>query len=291
MILSQTIKCASKFGEAKATEMLAEAGFDAIDYSFSSLKSDDSILLSDEYKKYISSLCETAERNNIVFNQGHALTYVYNENTEVAYNLLVERNIRALEIAGIMGIKTLIVHPVGTGSYIGNEEAIFEKNMKYYRTLLPYAEEYGIKIACENLWCGDKKRGVTRGSICSNPYEHAYYIDEINSNMFVACLDVGHSSLSGREAEDCIRILGHRLQALHIHDNDYKDDMHTLPGLSEMNWEEITKALADIDYKGDFTLETNHFFDSLNSIEETQTGLRLAELIGRKMIKKIEDYR
>lgn len=291
MILSQTIKCASKFGEAKAIEMLAEAGFDAIDYSFSSLKSDDSILLSDEYKKYISSLCETAERNNIVFNQGHALTYVYNENTEVAYNLLVERNIRALEIAGIMGIKTLIVHPVGTGSYIGNEEAIFEKNMKYYRTLLPYAEEYGIKIACENLWCGDKKRGVTRGSICSNPYEHAYYIDEINSNMFVACLDVGHSSLSGREAEDCIRVLGHRLQALHIHDNDYKDDMHTLPGLSEMNWEEITKALADIDYKGDFTLETNHFFDSLNSIEETQTGLRLAELIGRKMIKKIEDYR
>ncbi len=291
MILSQTIKCASKFGETKAIELLAEAGFDAIDYSFSSLKSDDCILISDEYKKYISDLCETAKRNNIIFNQGHALTYVYNENADIAHNLLVERNIRALEIAGIMGIKTLIVHPVGTGSYIGNEEAIFEKNMKYYKTLLPYAEQYGVKIACENMWCSDKKRGVTRGSICSNPYEHAHYIDEINNDMFVACLDVGHSSLSGREAADCIRVLGHRLQALHIHDNDYKDDMHTLPGLSEMNWEEITKALADIDYTGDFTLETNHFFDSLNSIEETQTGLKLAELIGRKMIKKIEGYK
>ncbi len=291
MILSQTINCASKFGDIKAIELIAQAGFDAIDYSMSKLKQDDSILNSAEYKKYISALCKTAERNDIYFNQGHAVSYIYNEDAETAYNLLVQRNIRALEIAGLMGIKTLIVHPIGTGKYIGHEEEVFYNNMKYYKTLLPYAEEAGVKIACENMWCGDKKRGVTRGSICSNPYEHARYVDEINNEMFVACIDVGHCSLSGREAQDCIRVLGNRLQALHIHDNDYKDDMHTLPGLSEMNWEEITKALADIDYKGDFTFETNHFFDSLNTIEETQVGLKLAELIGRKLINKIENYK
>lgn len=290
MILSQTISCASKFGDIKATEMIASAGFDAIDYSMSRLAKDGGILFSDEYKKYVSELCETAKRNNIYFNQGHAVTYVYNEDAETAYNILVQRNIRCLEISALMGIKTLIVHPIETGNYIGREEYVFEKNMKYYRTLLPYAEEHGVKIACENMWCGDKRRGVTRGSVCSNPYEHAHYVDEINSDMFVACLDVGHSSLAGREAEDCIRVLGNRLGALHIHDNDYKDDMHTLPGLSEMNWEEITRALADIDYKGDFTFETDHFFDSLDSTEEVQTGLNLSALIGRKMIGKIEKY-
>lgn len=67
--------------------------------------------------------------------------------------------------------------------------------------------------------------------------------------------------------------------------------MHTLPGLSEMNWEEITKALADINYKGDFTLETDHFFDSLDTLEEAETGMKLAELIGKKMIRKIESYK
>jgi sugar phosphate isomerase/epimerase len=106
--------------------------------------------------------------------------------------------------------------------------------------------------------------------------------------MIVACLDVGHSSIAGREAQDCIRVLGKRLGALHIHDNDYLDDTHTLPGLSEMNWEEITRALADIGYEGDFTLETDHFFDSLCTVEETECGLKLAALIGRKMINKIE---
>lgn len=292
MILSQTHACASRFGDTKAIEMLAKAGFDAIDYSMANLGKPNSVLASDEYKKYVAELCETAKRNNVFFNQGHALTYIYNDDPDTAHKLLIERNIRAIEIAGLMGIKFLVVHPIESGSYIGNEEYVFEKNMEYYKALLPYAEDTGVKIACENMWCGDKKRGVVRGSVCSNPYEHACYVDEINSDMFVACLDVGHSSLAGREAQDCIRILGgKRLHSLHIHDNDYKDDMHTLPGLSEMNWDEITKALADINYQGDFTLETDHFFDSLCTEEETEAGLKLSELIGRKMINKIESYK
>lgn len=287
MILSQTIKCASDFGETKAIEMIAKAGFDAVDYSFSLVKNANHPLNTDAYKEHIALLCETAKKNGVYFNQGHALTYIPATTREELYGLLLEANKKVIEIAGLMGIGTLIVHPIGTGEYIGNEDVIFGLNMKYFRALLPYAEEYGVKLACENMWYTDKRVCVTRGSICSNPYEHARYVDEIDSEMFVACIDTGHCALAGREPQDCIRVLGKRLGALHIHDNDYRDDMHTLPGLSEMNWDEITKALADVDYKGDFTLETNHFFDSLNC-EETQTGLELSALIGRKMISKIK---
>jgi sugar phosphate isomerase/epimerase len=49
------------------------------------------------------------------------------------------------------------------------------------------------------------------------------------------------------------------LHALHVHDNDYIDDRHTLPGLGRMDWEEIMKALAEIDYDGDFTYEADNF--------------------------------
>ena len=161
--------------------------------------------------------------------------------------------------------------------------------MEYFKGLLPYAENYGVKLACENMWCNDKRKKVSIGGVCGNPFEHARYIDEINNELLVACLDVGHCSLSGREPQDCIRVLGNRLGALHIHDNDYLDDMHTLPGLSEINFDEVMKALKDIDYKGDFTFETDHFFDSLNTIEETETGMKLAALIGRKLIAQIEN--
>lgn len=288
MILSQKNTCATRFGEMRAIELIAQAGFDAIDYSMTIIAKDGNVLDSDNYKGFVGELSETAKRNNIIFNQGHAVTGVGIEDPEVAYKVLAQKNIRCLEIAGLLGMKTLVIHPYGTGKYIGREEEVLERNMRYFNLLLPYAEEYGVTIATENMWCDDKKRKVRRGSIFSNPYEHARFIDEMNSDFLGACLDLGHAAVAGREPQDSIRVLGNRLKALHVHDNDYLDDMHTLPGLSEMNWEEITKSLAEINYQGDFTLETNHFFDSFETEEEIKLGLKLSEVIGRKMIKKIE---
>ena len=288
MILSQTINCVLRFGSINAIKMIAGAGFDAIDYEMDDAFKNKSITSDEERKKYVISLLEEAKKNGVYFNQAHAITYIPAQDPEESHRLVKETNKKVIEIASLMDIKTLVVHPASFGGYVGNEEYVFERNMKYFKELLPFAEEYGVKLACENMWCNDKRKKVSIGSVCGNPYEHCRYVDAMNNGMFVACLDVGHSSLAGREAQDCIRVLGDRLQALHIHDNDYLDDMHTLPGLSEMNWDEITKALADIDYKGDFTLETDHFFDSLDVWEESVTGMKLAELIGRKMIRKIE---
>ena len=290
MILSQTIRCASKFGDARAIEMLAKAGYDAIDYSLLPMCMDKHILNSDGYKKYAQQIFDTAIRNDIYFNQAHGVTGVKCDNPDDYLRILTERNSRALEICYMLGIDTLVVHPIGMGR-IGNEEQVFETNMKYFRALLPYAEGLGIKLACENMWRYDKRCSVARESVCGNPFEHARYVDEMDSPCFVACIDVGHTALAGREPQDSIRVLGNRLGALHIHDNDYKDDMHTLPGLSEISFTEVTRALAEIDYKGDFTLEAHHFFDSLTTEEETMAGLRLSVLIGRKMIKMIEQYK
>ncbi len=78
---------------------------------------------------------------------------------------------------------------------------------------------------------------------------------------------------------------------LNVHDNDYLDDMHTLPGLSKMNREEITKTLAEVNCQGDFTLETNRFFDSFETEEKIGLGLKFSEVIGRKMIGEIKKYR
>ena len=287
MVLSQTIGCVQKFGDFRAVEMLARAGFDAIDYNLANIACNKDLQGQAQYKKYCAELLEKARANGVYFNQGHAVTYVACHNGEDESGLLCEANKKAIEISSLLGIKMLVVHPLSSGNYIGEEQKTFEMNGEYFKALLPYAEEYGVKLAVENMWCGNKRKGIRTGSVCSNPYEHAYYVDYFNNDMLVACLDVGHSSLAGREAQDCIRVLGKRLQALHIHDNDYLDDMHTLPGMSEMNWQEIMKALADISYKGDFTFETDHFFDSLETVEECECGLKLAELIGRRLIKNI----
>ena len=132
--------------------------------------------------------------------------------------------------------------------------------MRFYRSLLPYAKEYDVKIALENMWQIDKKRRVICDDTCSRAVEFARYVDTLDDEHFVACLDLGHCGLIGEEPQDAIRILGHdRLKALHVHDNDYRGDTHTLPFLSHMEWEEIMKALADIKYDGEFTFEADNF--------------------------------
>ena len=52
-----------------------------------------------------------------------------------------------------------------------------------------------------------------------------------------------------------IRTMGSRIGALHVHDNDYRKDLHTIPGHGDMNFPAITEALKEIGYRGIYTLE------------------------------------
>ena len=38
------------------------------------------------------------------------------------------------------------------------------------------------------------------------------------------------------------------------------NDLHLLPGLGKIKWDEVCRALGEIDYKGDFTLESDNTF-------------------------------
>ena len=172
-----------------------------------------------------------------------------------------------------------------------HEEEIFEKNMEFFRSLLPYAKEFGVKIALENMWQKEPKRGYIYPSACGTAKEFARYIDTLDSEYFVACLDLGHCGLVGEEAQDAIRILGHdRLKALHVHDNNYKEDTHTLPGLMMMNWDEITRALADIDYSGEFTYEADNFLKNFDNAFKPE-AVRFMVKRGRDLIAKIEAHK
>ena len=82
----------------------------------------------------------------------------------------------------------------------------------------------------------------------------------------VACLDLGHAEMrgSGDGAVQMIHTLGHRLQALHIHDNDRWHDSHQIPFSMDIDFEAILKALKKINYQGYFTLEADRFMGAFD---------------------------
>lgn len=261
MILSsQNSHLVSAFGHEGAIDIMKEAGYDAIDMSLFCMSNDEDVFNSDGYKARALEIKSYADKVGIPFNQSH-VPFTFNWNNPNEYEeRFFPRQIRGLEITALVGAKIAVVHPIHHLEYKGHEEEMFEENMRFYRSLLPYAKEYDLKIALENMWQYEKKRKIISYDVCSQAVEFARYIDALDDEHFVACLDVGHCGLIGEEAQDAIRILGHdRLKALHVHDNDYRGDTHTLPFLSLMSWEEIMKALADIKYDGEFTFEADRF--------------------------------
>ena len=86
-----------------------------------------------------------------------------------------------------------------------------------------------------------------------------------------------------------IRQLGHnRVGALHIHDNDLYEDLHTLPFIGKINWKEVMDSLREIDYQGNFTYENTCFFKSFPD-DLLMNGLILSEKVGRYLMQLITE--
>ena len=124
--------------------------------------------------------------------------------------------------------------------------------MEFYRSLIPDCRDCGIVMGIENMWAEDGRHKAIVHDTCSQAAEFVRYIDTLDSDYMKACLDLGHIGLPAEqrdEVQDVIRILGHdRLAALHVHDNDYRRDLHNIPFEGRLKWGEIMRALKEIGY-------------------------------------------
>ena len=266
LISTQTGVAVGRLGFEQGVLMLKNAGYDCLDLSLFEMIHDDSAYIAGDWRKTVEERKAFCDANGIVFNQSHAPFSFAWADENIRENIAHPRVRQSLEISAMMGVKIVVVHPLHWMQYLGHEDEINELNIKYYKSLAPIAKDLGIKIALENMWQREVKRKCICTDVAGFAKDHAALIDAIDSEYVVACLDVGHCSLVGEEAEDTIRILGHdRLKSVHLHDNDYQGDRHTLPGLGQMNWDNIMKAFDDIKYDGEFTYEADAFLKGFST--------------------------
>lgn len=287
-----------RYGYEKSTELIARAGFDAFDYSLEEMVRDDSIFNREEWREHAANIRDCAEAAGLRINQTHApfgfsVSRMWRDERNFR-EIILPRLKRALEISSVFGANVCVVHPIHHDTYAGHADEIFAQNMSFYRELLPVAEAAGVKIGVENMYQTDQRRGYYVDDACSRASEFNRYIDTLNHPNAVACLDLGHVGLVERddEAWDMIRALGHdRLQALHVHDNDYKGDRHQLPYIGLLDWGKITQALGEIDYQGDFTYENGWSFLSRIDDEFLPVALRYMADVGKHLIDLVERSR
>ncbi len=276
MKISTEIRSSARYvGEEKAVELVAKAGFDAWDFSMLCMVNYDwgtgrcspcsHPLAGKDYVSFAKKLRHIGEECGIVCNQSHAPYPTYCRDIRDCFE-------RSLECTAEAGGEICVIHPDNYKTAAENAEMYFE--------LLPVAKQYGVKIAAENMWSWSNVTKSASAAACSDPTSFLEHLEQVNDPFFVACLDIGHAELFGLDTDACsmIESLGAYLQALHIHDNDKKGDLHLAPFSGMLDLPSIACALRKNGYSGYLTLES---CSHLNGFDADTVHIGLGELYYR----------
>lgn len=260
-ISNTTVISDERYGIAESLRMQKEAGFEAVDFCMCGRGG--TFVFQDGWREAVIEMKKLGEELGIAFDQTHGPFPPYATlDTPEGISAYVQKAKRSLEVAGMLGAPCMVVHPVRLAK--GTHEDQLKYNLEIYSPLLPLARELGVKIAIENMHAPRKdENGNVVKHVCLDPVEHKAYIEAFNDDHVVACLDIGHAVVAGYTPHDFVRGLGDSLFCLHVHDNDGISDMHTLPYSGKLDFAEFAKALADIGYKGNISLESTNYEKNL----------------------------
>ena len=247
----------------KVLRLLKESGFDAYDFSmFYGSLAETEILDHEDYLARAKAFRAVADGIGLVCNQAHAPfpsatndDYPRFSMSTAEYNAYAHKKIeRAIEVAGVLGAKSIVVHPWNCYTP--------EKNAVLYASFEGVARKAGIKIAVENMWNCEGWGTVHFRALpaaCSHHNDFKAHMDLLPKDLYIACVDIGHAHMRGLDtsAVEMLETLGDYVQALHIHDNDLVHDSHQLPYTMKIDFTAILEALKRIGYQGDITLEAD----------------------------------
>ena len=155
----------------------------------------------------------------------------------------MEEVLEKVRVCVAFEIPTLVMHlECKNGTEYVELPETFEIGINRWKRIIDEAERLDINIAIENM---------------ARPEYLDCIFNNIQSKRLGFCFDSGHWNLFMREI-DLLTLYGDKLMALHLNDNDSKEDMHTLPFAGNINWDDIKAKLKAVDYKGSIALEVGN---------------------------------
>lgn len=286
---------AKTYGDAEALRRLAEIGYDAVDFSLFNYPQDQGLLTAplEQFRAYFQRLRAVADQAGIAVGQVHAPMTAFPDTPEKRekYHDLA---LRGIEAAGALGSPYVVVHPLiwpGCVYDRGHAENK-EMNLDFFSRLMPALRRCRVQLGIENMFAWDAERQSICPTVVSSAEEMADYIDTLNGladeELFVACLDIGHATLTGlAPPEEMLRVLGSRTRLLHVQDTDGVSDLHTAPYFGgAVNWDAVCGALCAQRYSGTLSFEADGFLmrvpPSLYMDAE-----RMLHAIGRRLADKV----
>lgn len=165
---------------------------------------------------------------------------------------------RAIETAGILGAKYIVVHADEYRLAEGEEydtKTVHDWTYEYLAPFVEQAEKCGVEIAIEDLF-EEKGNKAPRSRHCSTVEELIALIERFDKRVS-CCWDFGHGHVAfGTENvfEEFKKVFPY-ISCTHVHDNYYNKDLHLLPYFGNIDWTAHIRYMKENGYKGNFTYE------------------------------------
>ena len=154
--------------------------------------------------------------------------------------------LQTLRDAARYGASSVLLVPAVVTKQV-SYDAAWERSRAEIRKAMPLASKLRVRIAIENVG----------NQFLLSPLEAARYVDEFKSPFVGWHFDVGNNFSNGGWPEQWIRILGKRIQKLHIKEfvRRQRNEARPKPSPARLlegdnDWPAIMKALDDVGYTG-----------------------------------------
>ncbi len=222
-------------------------GFDALDFQCFNWETNPIYDLTDaELDSLLDGIRKTAADIGIAFYQSHAPWFLICTEDKLS---MYEKAIRGVSR---LGIRHMAIHPVTNYSVPDASEEhiarVHDYNLSYFEKLIPYAHQYDVTLCIENLPCA--VLGLHRVTHIKK------LIDDLHDSHIKGCIDTGHVHVYRDDMEEAIRLLGHDLRMVHVHDNKIDcGDEHLVPYQGTVDWDSFYRGLRAVRFPGVMSLE------------------------------------
>ncbi|MBO4377587.1 MAG: sugar phosphate isomerase/epimerase [Clostridia bacterium] len=290
-----------RYGIEDGFRLMHDNGIEGIQFGLSRIAMKKEIVVSgkpcimdrplDEIFELVRPYKEASKKYGVIVSQVHAPYPEWIYGRPDVYERMQEVLKKSIAITEYMESPFCIIHPPcdGDAFAIHTYEEEWEVCRKVYEPLIPYLKKHHVMALLENMF----NRGVEGeryAAACSDFQEAARWVDKLNEIAGEECFgfnfDSGHCFLARQNLYRSMTILGKRIKALHLADNNGHIDDHLLPYTGQEPWENVIQALIDIGYDGDLNYEVQKGLSAFPK-ELEDIAMRMQARIGCYMRDRI----
>lgn len=245
-------------------EYVLEHKEEAYDNFLKVKSSDERIFLPNEPKRMDEAVCKYhlpgLKENGWTVSIAKAPTLPKDTKRDDLFSLLCQLTLESMKVSKKAGADYIIIEPLAKNS----------RNKEFFLSFASRAKEWGIKILIKNSY--DSHNGhFVRGAFADS-YRLAEFIDDLNKScgdeIFGLCMDVGVCNVLGQNMYEFASVLGERIKAVYLRENDGIHDAALLPftcadkGQDKMDWLSLIRGLRLIQFDGGLIVD---FRDTLSA--------------------------